>query len=309
MSDISKDSRLFSFPDIETPLGRLHFGGMLRGGIGTGLRGYRQYGMYAVVLVQAGEGIYRDATGAEIPLVAGDVIIVFPELPHHYGPLPGGRWDEAFVAFSGAAFDAWRAHGLDPAHPVWPVGSVKSETARLLCILENKIETPGEMCRAAARVHELLADWLARRPSTSRAPGWLEPARRALASAQERKSTAEIARQCGLHPDAFRRAFRQLTGETPSSFRRNQRLALARDFLRRRDLTLGRIAEVLGFFDAFHFSKLFKKRYGISPALFRKLPPSPSGEIIRPVTADAASNGGVKGSSRRARCGQVGVGE
>jgi hypothetical protein len=110
MSDISKDSRLFSFPDIETPLGRLHFGGILRGGIGTGLRGYRQYGMYAVVLVQAGEGIYRDATGAEIPLVAGDVIIVFPELPHHYGPLPGGRWDEAFVAFSGAAFDAWRAH-------------------------------------------------------------------------------------------------------------------------------------------------------------------------------------------------------
>jgi hypothetical protein len=77
MSDISKDSRLFSFPDIETPLGRLHFGGILRGGIGTGLRGYRQYGMYAVVLVQAGEGIYRDATGAEIPLVAGDVIMVF----------------------------------------------------------------------------------------------------------------------------------------------------------------------------------------------------------------------------------------
>jgi len=223
---------------------------------------------------------------------------VFPELPHHYGPLPGGRWDEAFVAFSGAAFDAWRAHGLDPAHPVWPVGSVKSETARLLRILESKNETPAEMCRAVARVHELLADWLARRPSTSREPKWLESARRALASAQERKSTAEIAKQCGLHPDAFRRAFRQLTGETPSSFRRNQRLALARDFLRRRDLTLGRIAEVLGFFDAFHFSKLFKKRYGISPAVFRKLPPSPSGEIIRPANADAAPNGGRKSSSK-----------
>ena len=291
MSEIFKESRLFSFADMETPLGRVHFGGSISQGIGTGLRGYRQYGMYAVVFIQSGEGIYRDATGAEIPLAAGDVIIVFPELSHHYGPLPGERWDEIFIAFSGAAFDAWRAHGLDPAHPVWRVGSVKSETARLLRILESKNETPGEMCRAVARVHELLADWLARRPSRSGEPKWLESARRTLASVQDRKSTAEIAKQCGLHPDAFRRAFRQLTGETPSSFRRNQRLALARDFLRRRDLTLGRIAEVLGFFDAFHFSKLFKKRYGISPAVFRKLPPSPSGEIIRPANADAASIG------------------
>jgi AraC-like DNA-binding protein len=292
MAEIFKEPRLFSFPDTETPLGRVHFGGLIRQGLGTGLRGYRQYGMYAVVLIQSGEGIYRDARGAEIPLVAGDVIIVFPELPHHYGPLPGGRWDEIFIAFSGAAFNAWRAHGLDPAHPVWKVRSVKAETARLLRILESKKETFGEMCRVVASLHELLADWLARRPSTSREPDWLEPARRALAYAQERKSTAEIARQCGLHPDAFRRAFRQHTGESPSEFRRNQRLALARDFLRRRDLSLAQIAEVLGFFDAFHFSKLFKKRFGISPALFRKLPPSPSGEIIRPAKADADPKSG-----------------
>lgn len=276
-------TRLFSFPAEESAVGRVHFGGFLRHGSGTGLRGFRRYGMYAAVFVHAGSGIYGDTRGTEVPLTAGDGLIVFPDLGHHYGPRPGEVWDEVFVAFSGPSFDAWRAHGLDPSQPVWRIGEPGSETPRLLEILSMRCQSPADMCHTAARVHEMLADWVARRPSDPTVPPWLEPARQALASFQEKKSVEAIARQGGFHPDSFRKAFARLTGESPSAFRRSRRLELARDLLHRGDLTLAQIAETLGFYDVFHFSKLFKRRYGITPARFRKLPPEPSGKIIRPI--------------------------
>jgi transcriptional regulator GlxA family with amidase domain len=98
-------------------------------------------------------------------------------------------------------------------------------------------------------------------------------------------------RGCGLHADAFRRAFRKWTGETPMHVRRRHRLAMAVDLLRRPDLSLAQIAEVLGFHDAFHFSKCFKQSYGLPPSVFRALPPPPSGEILRPChPKNTASN-------------------
>lgn len=280
---IPRHTRLFSFPAGESPIGRVHFGGFLRHGSGTGLRGFRLYGMYAAVFVHAGSGIYRDTRGSEIPLSAGDGVIVFPDLGHHYGPRPGESWDEVFIAFSGPAFDGWRAHGLDPSRPVWRVGKAGSETPRLLEILSMRSQSPGEMCRVSARVHELISDWVARRPPNPAMPPWIEPAKQALASFQENVSIEAIARRSGLHPDAFRKTFAKFTGESPSGFRRSRKLELARDLLRRGDLSLAQIAEALGFYDVFHFSKLFKRRYGVTPAQFRKMSPQPSGEILRPI--------------------------
>ena len=274
---------LYSFPDLETPLGRVHFGGILPGSTGTGLKGFRRYGMYAAVLILRGEGIYRDASRREVRLSAGHVIIVFPELPHHYGPLPGSRWDECFVAFSGAAFDAWRAHGLDPAHPVWALPHFAAERKRLLGILRARPSGLAETTSLAARVHTLLAAWLAQRPSVSPMPPWLEDARQALAAPKDHRPLRAIARCSGLHEDAFRRAFRRATGETPAGFRRRHRLTLATDLLRRPDLSLAQIADSLGFHDAFHFSKQFKAFHGMPPSVFRRQPPGPSGKILRRV--------------------------
>ena len=36
---------------------------------------------------------------------AGDLLVVFPEHPHQYGPEAGNEWDEVFIAFKGADFE------------------------------------------------------------------------------------------------------------------------------------------------------------------------------------------------------------
>jgi AraC-like protein len=40
-------------------------------------------------------------------VAAGDLIWVYPDLGHEYGPWKGERWDEFFVVFDGPIFDLW----------------------------------------------------------------------------------------------------------------------------------------------------------------------------------------------------------
>lgn len=289
MAKVPRRYRLYSFPERETPLGRVHFGGVLPDSTGTGWDGFRKYGMYAAVLITRGGGVYRDTSGREIPLSEGSAILVFPEVPHHYGPGPGMRWDEVFVAFSGPAFDAWRAHGLDPAHPVWRLQDPRAESTFLRSLLARPVENLEGAIRQAADVHGMLARWLSERPNKEELPLWLEKARRTLTSVPGQSTPANVARESGLHADAFRRAFRKWTGETPARFHRRHRLAMAVDLLRRQELGLAQIAEALGFHDAFHFSKCFKQAYGYSPSVYRTLPPKPSGKMIRRVVKPSAT--------------------
>ena len=170
MAKVPDRYRLYSFPEQHTPLGRVHFGGELPQSQGTGWDGYRRYGMYAAVLITRGSGVYRDASGRQIALREGCVILVFPEVPHHYGPGPGKRWDEVFVAFSGAAFDAWRGHGLDPAHPVWRLQNPRCEADLLRSLLRKKVEDLRGSIKQAADVHEMLARWFAQRPNEQGMP-------------------------------------------------------------------------------------------------------------------------------------------
>jgi AraC-like DNA-binding protein len=186
------------------------------------------------------------------------------------------------VAFSGAAFDAWRGHGLDPIHPVWRLQNARREADFLRSLLRKKVEDLRGSIEQAADVHEMLARWLAQRPNEQGMPAWLEKARRTLAALPEQRTPASVARECGLHADAFRRIFRKWTGETPAQFRRRHRLAMAVDLLRRQELSLAQIAESLGFHDAFHFSKRFKEAYGTPPSVFRNMPPEPIGKMLRP---------------------------
>jgi signal transduction histidine kinase/ligand-binding sensor domain-containing protein/DNA-binding response OmpR family regulator len=66
------------------------------------------------------------------------------------------------------------------------------------------------------------------------------------------------------------RKFTQLTGLSPSGFIRNVRLKHAYVMLQDKFISIVEIAESVGFSDPKHFSKCFKKEFGITPADRRK---------------------------------------
>lgn len=249
------------------PIGNAEFGGHLSGTTGTGLSQFRVYGMYALVLLLGGGGRYRDRRGIDRRLSPGDLVVVFPEHPHQYGPESGDHWDEVFIAFKGAAFEGWRSHGLDPSHPVWRVDSLPTMKRRFFKILRMATTSLEDSTAAASAIHCLIADLLAQRPLARE--DWLEKSKQLLGGGSDSPTPQEIAGIFGMSHDHFRKTFKAATGESPSSFRRRRRLAQAALMLKRSDLKLDMIAESLGFCDGFHLSKAFKAEYGKSPAGFR----------------------------------------
>ncbi|WP_297197838.1 response regulator transcription factor [uncultured Pluralibacter sp.] len=86
----------------------------------------------------------------------------------------------------------------------------------------------------------------------------------------------EMAQKMQCSEQYLRRLFLRYTGKTPKEYYLDARLDLAHSLLRQEGQTVGRVADMLNFFDAFHFSKAFKRRFGMAPSVLLK--PGSKGE-------------------------------
>jgi len=79
-----------------------------------------------------------------------------------------------------------------------------------------------------------------------------------------------LARQLGCHRSFLARRFREQTGQSPSEYLIGRRLQQAMNALRGSDGSVTRIAEACGFGSVEYFSRLFRRRIGIPPTVFRR---------------------------------------
>lgn len=84
-------------------------------------------------------------------------------------------------------------------------------------------------------------------------------------------SLDKIAKNMYLSPVYISKIFKEETGESPINYLIKIRLEKARDILISGDSgSIKHIANSVGYDDVYHFSKLFKKYYGISPLYYKK---------------------------------------
>ncbi len=83
-------------------------------------------------------------------------------------------------------------------------------------------------------------------------------------------SVSMLANSQKMSRTAFIRAFKKETGSTPHDFFRSYKIERARHLLEFTDLTIDNIAAKVGYEDRFHFSRIFKKQWGVAPAECRK---------------------------------------
>lgn len=262
----------FSGMDMH-PLGRVGRSAVILRGLGVpaGKR-LRTYPSYALMLVLRGQGEYRDARGLTEPLRAGSLVIVFPGVPHTYGPTPGQVWDELYVVFDGRLFDTWCQAGvLSSNRPVIQLGDPDPWRQRITEALANRERTPMQLL---CDFQTILADCLAVGSSMERgidAEAWLTLAKARLTERMDGViDVHRVAEGLGLSYESFRKKFRASTGFSPGAFRLNARVGAAADLLRFTDLTQADIADRLGFGNEFYFSAQFKRSTGMSPRVFRR---------------------------------------
>ena len=91
------------------------------------------------------------------------------------------------------------------------------------------------------------------------------------AALDARLTIETLAREVGLSPAHFARAFRESLGRPPHQYLLALRLERARRLLETTKASLSDIAQRTGFADQAHFTRLFKRAFGVTPgALVRR---------------------------------------
>ena len=80
----------------------------------------------------------------------------------------------------------------------------------------------------------------------------------------------DIVRHSGISRTLLQRRFQDTLGRTPLEEIHRQKIELTSDLLRNTLLTIDEIAEKCGFSDSTQFTKLFRRKTGLTPSAYRK---------------------------------------
>lgn len=81
----------------------------------------------------------------------------------------------------------------------------------------------------------------------------------------------DLSHICSMSETNLRRKFREYIGQPPLDYQIGLRIRRARELLLERKYNVSEVALLVGFDDVNYFSRLFKKRVGVSPQVFEKM--------------------------------------
>lgn len=233
---------------------------------------------YYVVFISKGKGTYGSAHNELQEVVAGNCFLLYPEVRHRYKPDPNHGWEEYWVGFNGTYMEYLMGKGLfDRNKPIVDLGF----NADILILYKKLIDTiqaslVGYPQQVAGVVMQILG--LVSQRSRYNAGG-NDPVAQLIAKAkfilQESFENAldmeKLATQLPMGYSAFRKAFKKATGQSPNQYHLHLRMERARNLLLVTTLNINEIADQTGFESIFYFSKLFKKKHGVSPKNYRAI--------------------------------------
>ena len=267
-------SRLVLHSTVSSKLGEVSLAGFIRNGRGNSITRLRTLGNYALVYLLEGSGRIKSQNLPLMKCRAGDLLFIYPEIPCGYGPGPRERWSEFYVVFNGPIFDLWRRCGLlQPQNPIRRLPHMRRWLPQLESVTDSSLpNTVKGMAQRVCRLQAFLSDVMEESAPEIHPVPWLEPAMHALVDTPDTPPAA-IARSLGISYETFRKEFTRRTGLPPARYRLHRLIDQARMLITERSLSNKQLAETLGFYDEFHFSRRFRQVTGQSTRDFRHVLP------------------------------------
>jgi AraC family transcriptional regulator of arabinose operon len=251
---------------------------------------------YIVNLTVRGRGRVFDGDSA-FACEPGDMLLFPPQAQHYYGRDPASvEWHHRWVYF--------RPRGFWVPWLQWPrqtrmVGRMSLREPALVREFDGLFQqidathrgdrsTAEELAinlleRLLIRCHEEAPDFRAR-PLDSRVRAACQYVANNLA---RDLALDDVARHVCLSPSRLAHLFREQLGVNLVRWREDQRIILAKQLLQSTATPVSRIAGRVGYEDQLYFSRVFRKRVGVSPTVFRRSVTLPlRGEPAGPAGAD-----------------------
>lgn len=230
---------------------------------------------YQALYMLRGGGEFQSTTAGRLRVAPGTLMLLFPGEWHRYRPDKKTGWDEYWVSFGGRHMDELvRDEFFSPARPLLQIGTDERVLQQYLDLLDlGRNEPIGFQQMAAAGVQAILAAALAAVRRGEGSGEDEERVRQAKAYLEERVegtvSMPMLAAELHVSPRHLSRIFRRATGMSPHEYYLQLKMRRAQQLLGT-DLSLKAIANQLGFESQFHFSRSFKKHFGLPPSQWRQ---------------------------------------
>ncbi|MDD4101067.1 MAG: AraC family transcriptional regulator [Kiritimatiellae bacterium] len=242
---------------------------------------------YEIILLAKGY-LLHEVNGSHHTLPPGSLVFVRPYDLHRLLPVNSERTVFASLALSSSVIkeimsflcapDIMQHFNTAPEAP--HVMLSPEDTRGLMLQMENisneqAVSPASSTLMARVLAAQLFASRLlpSARSASARlpAPAWLQKLRQeaehwtSLGNAPQR-----LHQSCACHPSHLCKSFQRYYDETPSDFINRLRVLKAAHELKETDVKVAAIAAELGFESLSHFHRLFKRRYGMTPAAYRR---------------------------------------
>lgn len=231
---------------------------------------------FQVVYITAGRGYFECERMGSRRVTAGDMMMLFPGVRHAYRPSRETGWHEYWVGFSGEhAYRLWHNRLFSPEEAIHHIGVNQEIIADYEQIVRLcRQQSPGFQVRLGALVLQLLAHIHATETTSKIDAGDSERVGRARAIMQQHLDSGidvrTIAEEIGLGYSRLLEIFRQYTGLTPYQYFLQLRMHRAKELLQEPRLSVKEVAAHMHFENQYYFSRLFKKKTGLTPSEWRR---------------------------------------
>lgn len=236
----------------------------------------KDFPYYSIECVARGKGELILA-GKKYPLIAGTVFAYGPKTPHVITTHARDRLVKYFVDFSGRqALALLREYELLPGTAT----HVHSPT-QILRIFDDLIGNGQSASRFAGPICATLLKYLVLKIAETsvsydfKGTVAFSTYQTCCEFIQENcltlQSLSEIAEACHIDEAYLCRLFKRFGDVSPYKYLMRLKMNVAATRLQCPDTLIKEVAFTLGFSNPFHFSRAFKKAFGISPGAFRRL--------------------------------------
>ncbi|WP_259065163.1 AraC family transcriptional regulator [Mucilaginibacter sp. X4EP1] len=231
---------------------------------------------FQLVYIASGKGIFEADKVGQIPVEAGTVFLLFPGIWHRYKPVQEG-WEEYWVGFSGFFAEHLMQQGcFRYESPLMYVG-LSSEFLNIFTQLINTQKYEGiafsqlSSCLTIQLLGLVYAASLHKERSNNRKELIVNRMRFEIHRHLSGNCNMEkLASQHNVSYIWFRKAFKEVVGESPGQYYLNLKIEKASQLLKDTRLSVSEIAFSTGFESEHHFSRIFKKKVKYSPSGYRE---------------------------------------